>query len=70
MTCCAGTTSEEQTSRVVLARRSLLRGRDGRRAMGDGGMDGVGDMGGMEAQLPTWKRDTASCNYDHNMINN
>jgi hypothetical protein len=31
-----------------------------------GGMDGVGDMGGMEAQLPTWKRDTASCNYDHN----
>jgi hypothetical protein len=40
-------------------------------AMGDGrwemgGMDGVGDMGGMEAQQPTWKRDTASCNYDHN----
>jgi hypothetical protein len=24
----------------------------------------VGDMGGMEAQLPTWKRGTASCNYN------
>jgi hypothetical protein len=37
---------------------------DGRWEMG--GMDGVGDMSGMEAQQPTWKRDTASCNYDHN----
>jgi hypothetical protein len=65
MTCCAGTTSEEQTSRVVLARSCCVGEMgDGRWEMG--GMDGVGDMSGMEAQQPTWKRDTASCNYDHN----